>query len=610
MVSKYGSGMAAETPETSGQIQRMQAKVKTLIDDDLVAVEEHRLTHFQHFVHFWMLVFQNFIRNRCPVRASALAYTTLLAVVPLLAVSISVAALFLPKEEARQRRVLEDLIDAAINKVAPAVGVGIDDPSSPSSPEFSADDYSALRILTERVSRQSDPVSKYLWERLSPAQRELTVGWDGTDAGRMAVEHSISEALNAVLTDSQFYSKERFSQIPLSPSVLSLMSPTNANKDLRHLNRLLLESAYPKEIIPMIAPNDPSNPGRARRSELAGKIVEFVGNIRFGTIGASAMAGLLFVAISLLRTVESAFNDIWGIPKGRTWFMSIVLYWAVITLGPIAIVVAKGANYIAFLHLTNTGSTWTILSEGVRSLSWLLTLAVMSLAFAGLYLWMPNTRVQWQAALLGGAVAAALWTLNGRISALYNSKVVTYNAIYGSLGVVPLFLLGMYLSWLILLFGAQTAYVYQFRKAYLQERLAGRVHHQAREFIALRLMTHVGERFRDGAKPLTATQLAEQLAIPPKLAKDVLNTLVATGLLVETSGVEVGYLPARPLEQITAWEILHSIRAGLGHDVHTLADESRMIVRAEFEEIIAAEALRARSTTVQNIIERTQGLST
>lgn len=598
--------MAVHPTRMTGKFEKVQAQVKTLIDDDAVADDEPLLNRWQRFIHFWLLVFQNFVRNRCPARASALAYTTLLAVVPLMAVSISVAALFLPRDEARQKRELEDLIDAAVVRVAPAIGVSTEDASDPSLPTFSADDYSGLQSLVNRLIHPVDPVSKYLWERMPPATRQLAEDWDGADSGRLELETALSKSLNEVLTETNFFSSERFSGITLSVPTQKALESTNNTVDLPRKNRLLLQEVYPNEIVPMTDSSNVNNPSRNKRSEVASKIVEFVGNIRFGTVGASAMAGLLFVAISLLRTVESAFNDIWGVPKGRTWFMSIVLYWAVITLGPIAVVIAKGANYFALLHPTDSSHSFAAVTHVISYLSWVLTLGVMSLAFGGLYLWMPNTRVQWQAALVGGTVAAVLWTANGRLSAFYNTRVVTYNAIYGSLGLVPLFLLGMYLSWLILLFGAQTAYVFQFRHAYLQERWVGRVHQQAREFIALRLMALIGKRFASGDRPLTAGQLAEQLAVPPKLAKDVLQILSGTRLLNESAGSEVGYLPARPLDQITVWEVLHAIRAGQGHNVHTSLDEARAVIKAEFEEVLAAEAIRARMTTLQKLVERTQ----
>jgi membrane protein len=516
----------------SGKLQRLQDEVASLIDEDAVATAEPRLTPAHRFVHFWIMVGRNFIRNRCPVRASALAYTTLLALVPLLAVSISVASLFLPSEEAEQKKQLLQLIDSSISNIAPALGLG------------------------ESAT---------------------------TDGGTRAPDRAAA---------------------------------------------------------------------RTKRLELAQKVVQFVSNIRFGTIGATAMAGLLFVAISLLRTVEAALNDIWGVPRGRSWFMSIVLYWTVITLGPVVVLMAKGANYLHVLpQIEHSGTTagssgasetpamtsstrnvpgdvstpaapaepvfhlfglrfsanWmqkTFLGHLITSCSWMLSVGLMGAAFASLYLWMPNTRVTWQAAAVGGLVASGLWTLNGHLAALYNSRVVTYNAIYGSLGIIPLFLVGMYFSWLILLFGAQTTYVFQHRRAYLLERRAGRVHQQGREFIAVRFCTHLAVRFREGQPPLTASQLADHFGVPPKLARELLQNLVTGHVLMEAAGPETTYAPARPPARISLMEVLAALRSGTGEDFPTTADPSRPVVRAEVEAIWKADAERAATVTLEDLARR------
>ncbi len=503
------------TDPTAGKFQRFQAEMQALIDEDAVAEQEPRLNPTQRFAHFWILVGRNFLRNRCPVRASALAYTTLLALVPLLAVSISVATLFLPKEEEKQKEKLLELIDTAIRNVAPSLGLAEDGAAAGTQPTAAGDPD------RRRRSKEADKAA-------------------GSAAGPAPAEST-----------------------PESKKVVA---------------------------------------------KVADEIVKFVGNIRFGTIGATAMAGLLFVAISLMRTVEAAFNDIWGVARGRSWFMSIVLYWAVITLGPVVVLLAKGANYVDYLPFMQLSANWsqkTFVGQMLSYFSFLFAFALMGVAFAALYLWMPNTRVQWQAALVGGLVAAALWTMNGRLSAFYNSKVVTYDAIYGSLGIVPLFLVGMYFSWIILLFGSQTAYVFQHRHAYLQERRAGRVHQQGREFIALRLMTHLGERFLKGEKPANASQLADRFGVPPKLTKDLLQGLVAADLVLEVAGVETGYAPGRPLAQITARDVLRALRAGQGHDLATNADAARPLVKLEFDGILAAEDARAGGVTIEELAHRT-----
>ncbi|HTH46385.1 MAG TPA: YhjD/YihY/BrkB family envelope integrity protein [Candidatus Limnocylindria bacterium] len=482
--------MADKVSEASGKLKRLQAEMRTLINEDAVAEQEPELNWAQRFAHFWILVVRNFLKNRCLVRASALAYTTLLALVPLLAVSISVASLFLPRDEAKQKAALQEWIDSGISHAAPALG------------------------LASAKGGQESPFTEF--------------------------DDGAADQKQAAL-------------------------------------------------------------------DIAGQIVTFVGNIRFGTIGATAMAGLLFVAISLLRTVEASFNDIWGVAKGRTWFMSIVLYWAVITLGPVFVVLAKGANYLHYLpsfSLAQNGWDGTVIGQLLTSLSWIFPLVLMSFAFAALYLWMPNTRVQWQAALVGGLTASTLWTANGHLAAFYNARMITYSKIYGSLGIVPLFLVGMYFSWNILLLGSQTSYVFQHRRAYLQERRAGRVHQQGREFAALRVMTHLGERFLAHEKPATAPFLASKFAIPPKLVLEILQSLIAAKLVVEVSGTEMAYAPARPLANITPRDVLRALRSGQGHDLHTNHDNARPHVRAEFDSILAAEDARASDLTIEDLARR------
>jgi membrane protein len=200
-------------------------------------------------------------------------------------------------------------------------------------------------------------------------------------------------------------------------------------------------------------------------------------------------------------------------------------------------------------------------------------------------------------------VAALLWTLNGRLSVLYNTKVVTYNAIYGSLGVVPLFLLGMYLSWLILLFGAQAAYVFQYRHAYLQERRAGKVHQEGREFLALRMMALIAGRFLGGEPPIGAARLSEVLCAPPKLVKDILLLLHGGGLLVEAAGPEQGYTPAKPADKTTIREILTVMRTGSGYDIATADDGQLRAVLSAFRSVLDAGNRRAETIMLQSLAQ-------
>ncbi len=482
--------------DSVSKLKRLQTEVTASLDDAPAAsVDDAQLSRLARFVHFWGLVGRFFWRNRCQVRASALAYTTLLALVPLLAVSLTVASLVFDAKSDASRAKLTEYIGRAIDATAPMLG------------------------LVETDDANED-------DARSPA-------------------------------------------LP-TPGHAPAAKPTGQSSE--------------------------------RRAQIAKTILDFVGNIKFGTIGVTATAGLIFVAISLLRTIEAAFNDIWGVTRGRGWFDSIILYWAAISLGPIAVLVATTSGYLSML---DGQEGWIAHIPGSALFrTQLLPLVVMSLAFGGFYKFMPNTRVRWQAALVGGMVAGLLWWINNRLGALYNTKVATSYTIYGSLGVVPLFLAGLYFSWMIVLFGSEVAYVFQNRHAYLQERISERVHQQAREFIALRFMAEIGHRFAQNLPPPSAAVLATSLTVPARLTGSILASLVQARVAAETSGVEPGFVPGRPLDQISARDILRALRTANGDDLATSADPHRPVVAAEFAAILAAESSRSAEVTLERLVEK------
>ena len=225
----------------------------------------------------------------------------------------------------------------------------------------------------------------------------------------------------------------------------------------------------------------------------------FINKTNSGALGLTGTALLIFAAISMLASIESTFNDIWGVSQGRSWFARVVQYWAVISLGPVLLVVAAGlASGRHFKSLQQLLERM----PGVGTLLFqLLPVIILCLTFTLFYRLMPNTRVRWSAALMGGLVGGVLWHLNSILSVLYVSRWVTNSKIYGSLAAIPVIMAGLYLSWLILLFGAQVAYAFQNRDAYLQDKQADNVNQRSREFIALRLMECIGQRFQRALPP-------------------------------------------------------------------------------------------------------------
>jgi DNA-binding IscR family transcriptional regulator len=203
-------------------------------------------------------------------------------------------------------------------------------------------------------------------------------------------------------------------------------------------------------------------------------------------------------------------------------------------------------------------------------------------------------------------VGGTAWHLNNVFSYLFVAKLVTNFNIYGGLFTLPVFMGGLYVSWVIVLFGSQVAYAFQNRELYLQEKLAENVNQRGREFVALRLMTCIGQRFQRGLRPATIEDMSKELGIPSRLVQQVLQTLIAARLVIEISGAEAAYTPARPLETITAHHLLMAMRATQGQELVTRDEPVRAEIYGEFARIQEAEKQAASTVSMLELVHRAE----
>ena len=166
---------------------------------------------------------------------------------------------------------------------------------------------------------------------------------------------------------------------------------------------------------------------------------------------AFGLIGLLVTAVLTLMTIESAFNVIWRVRRPRPIAQRLLIYWSLLTLGPLLIGVSLSISSYVFTQSMSLVST---LPPVVTSLLSLIPPALTSVVFMLMYLYMPNCKVDWRDALVGGVVAALAFDLTKRGFGIYIRQFPTYTAVYGAFAAVPIFLLWIYLSWLVALIGA------------------------------------------------------------------------------------------------------------------------------------------------------------
>ena len=551
--------------DSVSRVKKFQAEAQALLDEQgMVLVDEARLHPLRRFIHFWVLVGKSFVRNRCPVRASALAYTTLLALIPLLAVGLGVSTKLLQSSDDQQA----ELIQTVVDELAPQLGLV---PATAEEKESARSRIvekigAALPRLAESSGQERTRLVNQLAAELVPGA--ATGQEAGADYGR-----KIAKQIEELLPRLAKATEQRRAKL--------------VEKLADQLTSLVLRATHGED-------------------ESSQKVVEtirtFIGNVHSGALGLVGTVALVFVAIGLLSTIEATFNDIWGVPRGRNWFVRIIHYWAAVTLGPLVVILVMGLAIGSRFQAAQDLIEETPIVGGL--LFKMIPFFLLCGSFTLLYQFMPNTRVNWQAAAFGGLVAGALWILNGNFNALFTSRVISASKIYGSLSAIPILLFGLYLSWTILLFGAQVAYAYQNRRAYLQEKQAENVNQRGREFIALRLMTLVGQKFHRGELPPTVGEVSESLSVSSRLVSQIIQPLLQRKLLAEVATPETAYCPARPLDRISYEDILQALRAGLGHEPATREEPARELVRGAFDDIHQSEQRVARAVTLQAMVER------
>lgn len=392
---------------------------------------------WRRILYFWLMVYRGFTKSRCFVRSSALSYATILALVPIMALVISISASLLKTQSGEQQIV--EFTNKAISFLVPQLNL----------------------LGKEEVMQES-------------------------------------------------FSEDQLDQ----------------NKVAQYINSL-------------------------------------VSNVRGGALGVTGFVSLIAVAILLLTKVEDAFNDIWRVTRPRGWSMRILSYWGVISLGPLLIFVALslfGTAKIGYLQkifgiIPGVGDLF-YKEVLLRGLPW----ALMIVGFTLLYYFMPSTQVNWSSALLGGTFTGVLWQFNSMYSIIYASSVVSYSKMYGFLAAIPILLLGLYLSWMLVLMGCQVAFTWQNRKFYVQHKFTKTIGQKDKELAALRIMTAMGKRFDRGETPYTVKELGDALFLPGSLVQEVLRQFVNTGLAVQSDHEQ--FLPCLPLDKLSCHRILSAFWQG------------------------------------------------
>jgi membrane protein len=300
--------------------------------------------------------------------------------------------------------------------------------------------------------------------------------------------------------------------------------------------------------------------GGAAATELTARVVQFANHVSSGVVGSVGLALLAWTLLGTIKKVEDSFNFLWHVEQPRSFARRVAEYSTLLIAGPVLLVGFIGLSHAALNSAPVQEVVHLPLLQRLRGSSIILAPYVMVTAFfTALYMMVPNTRVQWRAALTGAVAAGILWAAIGKMFTAFVVYSARLTIVYAGFAFVVTALVWTYFGWLILLAGAQLSFYVQnpvyLRLGLQQLRLSG----EELEQLALKLMYFVGRTHVAGGRRWSVNRLADELGLPGVAVAQMAATLERAGLLIVTDDDEL--VPARDISRIGVYEILQIARS-------------------------------------------------
>ena len=276
-------------------------------------------------------------------------------------------------------------------------------------------------------------------------------------------------------------------------------------------------------------------------------LLEYVNNTDVTTLGVIGVATLLFTVISLMGNIEAAFNTIWSVKHGRTMWRKFTDFFSMVLIAPVFLGVAVSLS-VTMQHESIVQDLLSIDAVNyvyILLLKLIPTVMIWCLLFFA-YAFIPNLKVQKRSAFVGALIGVVLWKGVESIYLSYLVDVNKYNMIYGSFAQLPLFLIWIYISWLIVLFGVEVCYAIQYGSTEEDKMLAGKTSCYEKAILATAVMATLAKTYGENQGAVRVDSLSEKLKISKLLLEDVLGLLEENGFVAKLDAENATYILARP----------------------------------------------------------------
>jgi membrane protein len=321
-----------------------------------------------------------------------------------------------------------------------------------------------------------------------------------------------------------------------------------------------------------------------RSVEITQQILTYVDNLRVELIGITSIGLLIYIVLDMMRKIESAFNYIWAVKKGRTWASRISEYLFAVIVSPLLLFIS--ISITSYVNTNFFESFLENLAYGSVIISFTATLApvlLMSLAFAFAYGFLPNTRVQFSSAFIGGFVTTIIWKLMGTFFQEFFVSSAR-ESIYLAFASAIVIMFFIYIGWLVALIGSSIAFYHQNPAKIRTGRASVRLSISQKERMALAVADLIIERFNNAETPLSEEEIMRQLNSSPAAIEDALTLLQDIGLITITAEEPVRFLPTHSVNDATLIEVWQALREANADASFTLGESEQVKRIREFQE--------------------------
>jgi len=284
------------------------------------------------------------------------------------------------------------------------------------------------------------------------------------------------------------------------------------------------------------------------------KLIPTITNINIQQLGIYGAIVLIVISLALLRTIEKAFNDIWGVTIKRQIWKLILNYWLIIALFPAVVLVILWLTglsiYRDFIMIQNAGFLSRIFTDQTK------TFIAIFIVFTIIYKFIPYTHVKFKSAVIGGLVGGILFQIVNMFSFIFVSNAIRTHYLYGSLGIVPIFLVALFIDWLILLFGAHVAFAVQNLEFFRTNHLSNELEPSDKQDIAVVCIGIIADCFIKMRRAPSADEISSAAGIPTAFFTDILGVFEKCGYIMSSTEEPPRFVLCVPPESIKLKDVM------------------------------------------------------